>query len=66
MSIKVVSGLDIEAPEFSADYLEQLRPFLMSQRRALLMQIDSIEKILGIKPTTADLRRKQKRDIMGD
>jgi len=43
---------------------EWLRPFLMGQRRALLMQVDSIEKTLGIEPTTADLRRKQKSDIM--
>ena len=46
-----------EIPEFSAEHLEYLRPFLMSQRQALLMQVDGIERTLGIEPTTADLRK---------
>jgi hypothetical protein len=48
----------------SPDYLEQLRPFLMQQRQALLMQVDSIERMLGLEPTTADLRKGAKRGIM--
>lgn len=50
----------------SKDYKEWLQPFLMSQRRALLMQVEAVEKLLGIDPTTADLRKKAKRDIIGD
>jgi len=52
------------SPEFSEGYLEQLRPFLMQQRRALLAQVDSIEELLEIAPSTADLRREAKRGIM--
>jgi len=47
-------------------YLEWLRPFLISQREALLMQVDSIERMLGMEPTTADLRKEAKRGIMLD
>jgi hypothetical protein len=50
--------------EMSEQYREWLRPMLMSQREALLMQVQSIEKLLSIKPTTKDLRRKQKSSIM--
>ena len=42
------------------------RKLLMDQRQALLMQVDAIERRLEIRPTTADLRKKQKRGIMGD
>ncbi len=33
------------------------RQFLMDQRRALLAQVDAIERRLGMDPTTADLRK---------
>ena len=42
------------------EFREWLRPMLMSQREALLMQVQSIEKLLGIEPTTKDLRKKVK------
>lgn len=50
----------------AAEFLEWLRPMLMSQRQALLMQVDGIERTLGIDPTTADLRKLAKRDRMVD
>jgi hypothetical protein len=36
------------------------RDFLMSQRQALLMQLDSIERLLDISPRTAELRKERK------
>lgn len=48
------------------EFRKWLRPMLMSQRRALLMQVDSIERTLGIEPTTADLRKRAKSDILVD
>lgn len=36
------------------------REFLMSQRQALLMQLDSIERLLAISPRTAELRKEQR------
>ena len=55
-----------ETLAFSVEYLECLRPMLMSQRQALLMQVDGIERTLGIEPTTADLRKQAKCDRMVD
>lgn len=38
------------------------RKLLMEQRRALLLQVDAIERRVGIAPTTADLRKQTKCD----
>ena len=66
-NIKVVPGLGIEGnAEMSEQYIEWIRPMLMSQRQALLMQVDSVERQLGIEPTTADLRKLAKCDRMVD
>ena len=48
----------------TGEFREWLRPMLMAQRQALLMQVASIEEMLGIKPTTADLRKLAKCDRM--
>lgn len=51
-------------PELGKQLIECDRRFFMEQRRALLAQVDALERRLGIAPTTADLRRKQKSSIM--
>jgi hypothetical protein len=36
------------------------RDFLMSQRRALLMQLDALERLLGVSPLTSEIRRERR------
>ena len=55
-----------ELAESDRQFLGWFRPFLMGQRQALLMQVDGIERTLGIEPTTADLRKLAKCDRMVD
>ena len=58
---------ELKAPvDYLLEYQEWLKPMLMSQRQALLMQVDGIERILGIDPTTADLRKSAKSAILFD
>ena len=63
---KIQPGLGIGEPKLDDSYQEWLRPMLMSQRRALLMQVEAVEKLLGIAPTTADLRKQAKSDRMSN
>ena len=66
-NVKVVPGLGVEGnAEMSEQYIKWLRPMLMSQRQALLMQVDGIERMLGIEPTTADLHKLAKCGRMVD
>lgn len=39
---------------------ETNRQFWLAYRQSLLMQIDAIEKLIGIMPTTADIRKQAK------
>ena len=67
MTVKVWNPeLAEELAESDRQFLEWFHPFLMNQRQALLMQVASIEKALGIEPTTADLRKLAKCDRMVD
>lgn len=63
---QVQQNVSVADADFGDDYREWLRPFLMSQRQALLMQVDAIERMLGIEPMTKDLRKQAKYGIMGD
>jgi len=63
---QVQQNVSVADADFGDEYREWLRPMLMSQRQALLMQVDSIERALEIDPTTADLRKQAKYGIMGD
>jgi hypothetical protein len=36
------------------------REYLMMLRTALLMQLDALERLLGISPTTAEIRKEQR------
>jgi hypothetical protein len=38
----------------------EMTRYLMSLRQALLMQLDALERLLGISPTTAEIRREMK------
>jgi hypothetical protein len=49
-------------PEDLQGYLQREKDLWLGQRRALLMQVDLIERLLGMEPTTADLRKKAKYD----
>lgn len=40
------------------------RDYFMEIRRALLMQLDAIERILDITPRTAELRKEAKKDTI--
>ena len=61
---QVQQNVSVMDTDFSNEYREWLRPMLMGQRQALLMQVDSIERVLEIDPTTADLRKQAKCDRM--
>lgn len=39
------------------------REYLMAQRQALLMQLDSIERLLAIAPRTAELRKEWRASV---
>jgi hypothetical protein len=39
--------------------VEMIR-YLMALRQSLLMQLDALERLLGISPTTAEIRREMK------
>ena len=41
----------------SDDILKPFYEYLQLERRALLTKLDSIERVLGISPRTAELRR---------
>jgi len=43
-----------------SDLLKPFYDWLMQRRRALLTELDEIERLLGISPTTAELRRREK------
>ena len=60
MTVKVWS------PELAEELAECDRRFFMEQRRALLAQVDALERRLGIAPTTADLRKQAKSDRMSN
>ena len=44
---------------------EETRTFLMAMRQAWLMQLDALERLLGIEPRTAELRRLSNNDWKG-
>ena len=39
---------------------EMLRGYFMQRRRALLTELDDLEKLLGISPRTSEIRREHK------
>lgn len=39
------------------------RDFLMGRRRAILTELDELEKLLGIAPRTSELRKKDKEGL---
>jgi len=44
----------------SDELLQPFYEYLQAERRALLAKLDSIERLMGISPSTAELRRKAK------
>ena len=64
MSNDAALDLNPKLQDLSAEYVKWMKPFLMSQRRSLLAQVDSIEELLEITPSTADLRKQAKCDRM--
>jgi hypothetical protein len=38
----------------------EMTRYLMSLRQSLLMQLDALERLLGISPTTAEIRKAMK------
>jgi hypothetical protein len=59
----MIPETNVLTPRAASDTIPTQDPdkaFWFSMRQALLMQLDAIEKKLGISPTTAELRRTAK------
>lgn len=42
---------------------QAMHDYLMEMRRGLLLQLDALERFLGISPRTAELRKEAKKEI---
>jgi hypothetical protein len=51
--------IDLPPEDFQA-FMQYQRQAWMTERRGILTHLDSLEALLGIEPTTAELRRKHK------
>ena len=59
--IRVIETFAVaEPPKPTVSGIALTRDFLISQRQALLMQLDSLERLLQISPRTAQLRKEMK------
>ena len=66
MGIDKAIDFQLARLDHDVDWLKQaVRNLQLCRRQALLSEVGHLEKALGVKPTTAELRR-QARDIVAD